>query len=134
MSKERKCIFCGATYLYCNHCNEYVNEPKWKFNFDSEKCHDLYGVIGGYNIGVNTIEDVKSTLDKYNVTDYSIFSKKLQDKLNELVPTNVETEKKEQPEVKKNDSNSNKKEGNFNTHKMKKNNKYNFERRDNTEE
>ena len=96
--------------------------------FDTEKCHDLYMVIGGYNIGVNTIEEVKSTLDKYEVTDYSIFSKKLRDKLNELVPA----KKVEQPKAQKDE---NKKEDNFGSRKIKRNNKNNFERRvNNTEE
>lgn len=143
MSKERTCIFCGQKYQYCNHCREYANEPKWKFNFDSEKCHDLYEVIGGYNIGVKTIEDVKSTLNKYEVTDYSIFSKKLQDALNGVIPQNKEesseSEKKEEnskvetkeekvePEKK---SEVPRKDNNFKSKK----NKYNFERRANAEE
>lgn len=131
MSKERKCIFCGKTYLYCNHCQDYINEPKWKFNFDSEKCHDLYEVIGGYNMGIKTIENVKNELDKYNVTDYSIFSKKLQDALNGVTPQKKEEiskpeKKEEKPEPEK----VSKKDNNFKSKK----NKYNFERRANAEE
>lgn len=128
MSKERKCIFCGTTYQYCPNCRDFSSYPKWMAEFDTEKCHDLYTVIGGYNIGINTIQDVKSTLDKYDVTDYSIFSKKLRDKLNELVPA----KKEEQPKAQKDE---NKKENNFGSRKIKKNNKNNFERRvNNTEE
>lgn len=124
MAKLRRCIFCGNEYEYCNHCKDSAKYPEWKFNFDTEKCHDLYDVIAGYNMGIKTIEDVKSILDKYEVTDYSIFSKKLQDKLNELVP---------QEEKKTEVVESEKKEDNFVSRKMKKN-KYNFERRVNTEE
>lgn len=122
MAKLRHCIFCGGEYEYCNHCKDSTKYPEWKFNFDTEKCHDLYEVIAGYNMEVNTIEDVKSILDKYEVTDYTIFSKKLQDKLNELVP---------QKEGKKDEE----KKDNFESRKMKKN-KYNnnFERRVSTEE
>lgn len=122
MAKLRRCIFCGNEYEYCNHCKDSAKYPEWKFNFDTEKCHDLYDVIAGYNMGIKTIEDVKSVLDKYEVTDYTIFSKKLQDKLNELVP---------QKEGKKDEE----KKDNFESRKMKKNNnKFNFERRVSTEE
>ena len=125
MSKERKCLFCGSTYQYCPNCSEYTKYPKWMSEFDTEKCHDLYGVMAKYGIGEKTIEDVKATLDKYNVTDYTIFSKKLQDKLNELAPQ--KTEEKVEPEKKVEVS---KKDNNFKPKK----NKYNFERRANTEE
>lgn len=85
MAKERSCIFCGQKYEYCPHCNN-NSEPAWKFNFDSEKCYSLYNVVAGYNMGVKTVDEVKEVLDKYEVTDYSIFSQKLQDRLNEIVP------------------------------------------------
>lgn len=121
MAKLRRCIFCSNEYEYCNHCKDSAKYPEWKFNFDTEKCHDLYDVIAGYNMGIKTIEDVKSVLDKYEVTDYTIFSKKLQNKLNELVP---------QKEEKKDEE----KKDNFESRKMKKNNKFNFERRVSAEE
>lgn len=143
MAKERQCIFCGNTYEYCPHCGQYSKEPGWKFNFDSEKCHDLYEVIAGYNIGIKTIEDVKKVFNKYEVTDYSIFSKKLQDALNGVISqkkeesyksdkkeenSKVETkEEKVEPEKK---SEVPKKDNNFKSKK----NKYNFERRANAEE
>ena len=82
MAKERTCIFCGQKYEYCPHCNN-NSEPAWKFNFDSEKCYSLYDVVAGYNMGVKTIDEVKEVLNKYEITDYSIFSQKLQDRLNE---------------------------------------------------
>lgn len=124
MGKTRKCIFCGKVYEYCPHCRNNSNEPEWKFNFDSEKCHDIYDVVAGYGMGVKTIKDVKNVLDKYNVSDYSIFSKGLQLKLEELAPQKkVETEIKSD---KKEDKN------NFVSRKDKK--KYNFERRVSTEE
>lgn len=81
MAKERKCIFCGKPYLHCPNCKEYNKYPTWMASFDSEKCHDLYKVIGGYNIGVTTKDDVKAVLDKHGIVDYSEFSEKLQNKL-----------------------------------------------------
>lgn len=125
MAKERSCIFCGQKYEYCPHCSDSSKYPTWKFNFDTEKCHDLYEVVAGYNMGVNTINDVKKTLDKYGVTSYSMFSKKLQDKLNELVPAKKkeesESKKVEEPEIKKSDDS---KEKDSFSRKLKKNNKY----------
>lgn len=98
MSKERKCLFCGKGYLYCPNCKDYSSYPTWMFNFDTEKCRDLYKVIGGYNIGVRTIEDIKATLDKHSITDYSIFTKNLQEKL-----FNDSFEKKEEVKIESND-------------------------------
>lgn len=88
MAKERECIFCGKTYLYCPTCSEYQSYPKWMFNFDSEKCYDLYQVVGGYNMGIKTKEDIKAILEKHNITDYSQFSSGLQKILNDLFPKN----------------------------------------------
>ena len=93
MSKERNCIFCGKSYQYCPNCGEYNSLPKWMYNFDSEKCHDLYEVIGGYNIGKKTKEDIQQVLIKHNITDYSQFSQKLQNKLNMQYFNTVENSK-----------------------------------------
>lgn len=92
MAKERQCIFCGHTYQYCPTCAEDSRYPKWMFNFDTEKCHDLYEVVGGYNIGVKTKEDIKAILDKHNITDYSEFSEGLKKKLEGLFPTKKQKE------------------------------------------
>ena len=98
MAKERKCIFCGQSYLYCPTCSEYQSYPKWMFNFDSEKCYDLYQVIGGYNMGIKTRDDVKAVLEKHNITDYSQFSSGLQKILNDLFPKNSRKKNNEIPE------------------------------------
>lgn len=134
MAKLRSCIFCGKTYEYCNHCKQNSNSPAWMFNFDSEKCHDLYDVIAGYNIGIKKIEDVKAVMDKYNVADYSEYSEKLQ---NELKSLNTNSEKAEETseDKTKDDNVKESKPEHYNSYKSKKMNKrYNFERRDNTEE
>ena len=98
MSKQKTCIFCGKEYQYCPNCKDYSSYPTWMFNFDTEKCRDLYNVMGGYNIGIRTIEDVKATLDKHGVTDYSIFPKALQEKL-----SGSSLEIKDEPEIEVND-------------------------------
>ena len=119
--------------MYCPSCSN-KSEPSWKFNFDTEKCHDLYDVIAGYNIGIKKIEDVKATMDKYNVTDYSEYSEKLQ---NELKSLNTNSEKAEETseDKTKDDNAEGSRPEHYNSYKSKKMNKrYNFERRDNTEE
>ena len=68
------------------------------FNFDSEKCYDLYQVIGGYNMGIKTRDDVKAVLEKHNITDYSQFSSGLQKILNDLFPKNSRKKNNEIPE------------------------------------
>ena len=88
MAKEKVCLFCGQSYQYCPNCREYDSYPKWMAEFDTERCHDLYTVISGYNLGLKTKDDVKMVLDKHNVTDYSIFSTKLQNKLRDMFPAN----------------------------------------------
>lgn len=118
MSAKKKCLFCGKEYVYCNHCREYANAPEWKVNFDSEKCHDIYNVMAQYGMGSKTIEDVKTVLDKYEVTDYSIFSKSTQDKLNSLVPVKEEKVIKEP----KRDFNKSNKSNAYVPNKFKKNN------------
>lgn len=144
MAKERTCIFCGKTYQYCPNCRDFSKYPNWMANFDTEKCHELYDVIAGYNIGIRTIEDVKATLDKYGVTDYSIFSKGLQDKIRSVGSPKKEepkTEIKEEPqkaevkeETKENKTVNVKKDANVYNNMKKSNKKHNFERRVNTEE
>lgn len=130
MAQEKKCLFCGNHYTYCNHCPDSNKYPDWMFNFDTEKCHDLYEAIGGYNLGVKTIDDVKTVLDKYNITDYSTFSDKVKGKLEDLIPQ--KKEEKAEPEKKIENP---KKDNNFKPRDTKKNNnKFNFERRANTEE
>lgn len=89
MAKTRKCIFCGREYEYCPNCNDYSRYPKWMFNFDDEKCHELYNIIGAYNIGLKTKEDIKTVLDKYNITDYSVFNKSVTDRLNSIFPVDT---------------------------------------------
>ena len=101
MAKERNCIFCGKSYQYCPNCGEYNSLPKWMFNFDTEKCHDLYEVMGAYNIGKKTKEDIRQVLIEHNITDYSQFSQKLQNKLNSLFSSTskVEELKKVEKEI-----------------------------------
>lgn len=135
MSKIKTCQFCGKTYEYCGHCKEYSSSPDWMATFDSQKCYELYEAVAAYNIGVGTIENVKATLDKYDVVDYSIFSKKLQDKLHGLTPVEnkeVNENKVEEKEVIKEQP---KKTESYVPNKFKKSNKkYDNGRRVNNEE
>ena len=126
MARQRKCIFCGKSYQYCPNCGDDKRYPEWMFNFDTEKCRDLYEVLAGYNMEIKTVSDVKTVLDKYEVTDYSGFYPKLQEELRKFrVPTKDNTTKKDDVE---------KKDDVIESNKTKKNNKFNFNGRANTKE
>ena len=85
MAKEKTCLFCGTSYNYCPTCREYSRYPLWMSSFDTERCHDMYEVMGGYVMGIKTKEDIQAVLDKHGITDYSVFSKKLQAKLETIL-------------------------------------------------
>lgn len=142
MSKKRKCIFCGKEYDYCPHCGKYGLHPEWMALYDTEKCHDLYNVIAGYNLKNNTKENVKEMLDKYGVTDFSEFTKPIQNTLKKIFPPKEDIPKDDIPkddnpkeDVSKGDVSKGDvpKQGIGKKHK-KPNKKYGFERRVNAEE
>ena len=86
MAQERKCLCCGATYKYCPSCNKDSNKPAWMFNYDKESCKDLFNAISGYNMGIQTKDNVKTVLDKYNITDYGVYKESISKVLNDLFP------------------------------------------------
>ena len=129
MSKQRKCVFCGKEYSYCPHCGT-NSSPGWMMNFDSIECRDIYNVLAGYNMGLSSADDVKAELDKYHITDYSVFSKKIQDKLMEIVSKKKEESKVESTVEK--ESKPKEEKNNFNKNNNKK--KFEFNKKQNTEE
>lgn len=84
MANERICIVCGTQYEYCPKCAKYAHLPKWMWMVDTETCKDLNDVIVGYSIGNKTIDDVKQIVAKHNITDYSKYSKGVQNVLNKI--------------------------------------------------
>lgn len=134
MAKQRKCIFCGKTYEYCPHCNDYNKYPGWMDKFDSEECRDIYNAMCGYSIRTFTSEQVKEVLDKYNIKDYSKFSEVIRKRLNEILPTN-KTTVNEDVETKSVSESKPITEERYNFNKKKNTNKqFNFNKKSNIEE
>ena len=86
MSELRKCLCCGAEYRYCPTCGRYAREPKWRVEFDTLDCKEVFNAISGYNMGIRSIESLKEVLDNNNVTDFSKYKDSIKNKLNELFP------------------------------------------------
>lgn len=95
MAKERKCLCCGKAYEYCPNCGK-SSEP-WKIDFDSESCRDLFNVISGYNMGISNKENVNFVIDKYSITDYTIYKDSIRNKLESIL--SKKDEKRSQSEV-----------------------------------
>lgn len=46
--KTRNCVICGSVYEYCPRCRQYDSLPKWKINYCSEGCKNIYDTINKY--------------------------------------------------------------------------------------
>ena len=67
MAHERKCTVCGATYEYCPRCKEYASEPKWKLNYCSEDCKEVFNTIDKFIFKHISADDAKKILSKSKV-------------------------------------------------------------------
>lgn len=97
---KRKCLACGKEYDFCPRC-EAAKETPWMITFDRNECKEIFNVVSGYNMGISTLNDVKTVLDKYNIADVSVYQGNVKDVLMQAqdVKNNVDIEletKKEQ--------------------------------------
>ena len=90
MSEKRKCLCCGKEYDYCPNCGK-ASTP-WKFNYDTEACKELFNIISAYNMNLVKENRVIDILNKYSITDFSIYRDNIKDVLNKI---NTETKKVE---------------------------------------
>ena len=67
MSKERLCIVCGQSYLYCPHCDKNNKQNRWKINYCSENCRDVFKTCSNYEGGLISLEEAYDTLIKLNI-------------------------------------------------------------------
>ena len=72
MANKRKCLACGKEYNFCPRCEASRNTP-WMVTFDCAECKEIFNVVSGYNMGLVTLEDVKTVLDKNNISDVSVY-------------------------------------------------------------
>lgn len=94
-TKNRICICCGKSFYFCNKCDASSKNTGISMVFDTQECKELSNVISGYLMNKNTVADIKTVLEKYNVTDYSKYKQSVKDILNELFPKKVIQEIKE---------------------------------------
>lgn len=62
MSKIKTCIVCGKKYEYCGHCDKGGQENRWKTNYCSENCRDIFNIISKYVNHHISIDDAKQEL------------------------------------------------------------------------
>ena len=84
MRYTRTCACCGAEYSFCT-LDVKSNGDKWRFAYDSEMCRDIFHVLSDHSTGTATAEEVVSTLERYDVTDYSIFKPSIQAHIERVV-------------------------------------------------
>lgn len=99
-TKNRICICCGKSFYFCNKCNASSKNTGISMVFDTQECKELSNVISGYLMNKNTVADIKTVLEKYNVTDYNKYKQSVRDILNELFPKSKIKEVKEVKEIK----------------------------------
>lgn len=100
MANIRECYCCSSKYEYCTRCEQYANQPKWRFMYDEESCKELFNAVSGYKMGVAKKENIKAVLDKYSITDYSKYKDSIKELLNELYPIKKANTKAKETTVK----------------------------------
>ena len=84
MAKKRICLACNQSYSYCGNCNDYKNYPAWMAEFDKIECKEIFDILSAYNMKLADESQVKAIVNKYNITDFSVFTKPIADKLNSI--------------------------------------------------
>lgn len=62
MSKIKTCIVCGKKYEYCGHCDKSGQENRWKTNYCSENCRDIFNIVSKYVNKHISVDDAKKGL------------------------------------------------------------------------
>ena len=85
MGLKRICHSCGKEYEYCPNCAAFDSQPKWKANWCSEECKDIWNILVRYNTEKLSAADVKSVLNSYGVVNYSKFSSPISTQLKKIL-------------------------------------------------
>lgn len=80
---QRKCKCCGKSYDYCPNCGKSSSKP-WMFSFDTEVCKELFNAVSAYNMKLIKEDGIKNIVDKYSITDFSIYKDDIKNLLNNL--------------------------------------------------
>ena len=65
---ERRCIVCGDTYSYCNHCAADQKKPTWYGIFCSENCKEVYDTTLKYGEGLLSQEEAREVLSELDLS------------------------------------------------------------------
>ena len=100
MGNIRKCICCQTEYKYCPNCSAYSGQPRWRFEFDTIECKEIFDVVSAYHINYKTVDDIKEVVEKHKITDFSKFKESIKNLLNDIYTTEVSVEEvKDEDEV-----------------------------------
>ena len=95
---KRICHTCGKEYEYCPNCAAFESQPKWKSNWCSEECKDVWNILVRYNTEKISAAEVKSVLDSHGVVNYSKYSSLIASQLKKILSS--ETVKKNKDDSK----------------------------------
>lgn len=84
MGYKRICHTCGKEYEYCPNCSAFNSQPKWRANWDTEECKDIWNILVRYNTEGLDAARVKSVLNSYGVTNYSKYSSPIASQLKKM--------------------------------------------------
>lgn len=85
MGYKRVCHTCGKEYEYCPNCSAFSSQPRWKANWDTEECKDVWNILVRYNTEGLDADEVKSVLNSYGVNNYSKYSSPIASQLKKIL-------------------------------------------------
>lgn len=65
--KTKICVCCNTIYEYCGHCDDNAKINKWKNNYCSENCREIFKTVTDYIGKLITIEEAKKRLQKQDL-------------------------------------------------------------------
>lgn len=93
--KTRICAVCRKQYTFCPVCNEDKEKPIWYFTFCSENCHDLYGVLSGYEDGNISSDEANKKIKAFDLSRYDFFGDSYKKTIEKLKECDLATQNKE---------------------------------------
>ena len=100
MGYRRICHTCGKEYEYCPNCAAFESQPKWRANWDTEECKDVWNILVRYNTEKISVAEVKSVLNSYGVVNYSKYSSPIASQLKSILYTEPAPKKNNKDEAK----------------------------------
>lgn len=83
MASKRICLSCGKEYSYCPSCEGSNILDRWKINFDTPECKNVFDTLSAYHMNLIDKEEFKNRVGNY---DASKFTDKIQKEIAEIIP------------------------------------------------